>query len=129
MASHTTRWRLDSCECEVEFTWDDTVPAANRTHTISQVLRRCLTHAALTDPATHFSVLLDENPRKNHALDRVRKVLNATDDQMATVGWSFSGSNGARVLTVVIPFATAGQKTAMQAWCDTNLGVGKVVVT
>lgn len=40
------------------------------------------------------------------------------------VEWSVSGG----VITLTIPILTAAQKTALQTWCDTNLGAEKVVV-
>src|ERR1044072_2283302 len=67
MATRTTRWSPDTCSCVFEYTWDDAVPQLSRTHTLSTVPGKCPAHTTQTD-SNCYSTVLDENPRKNIAL-------------------------------------------------------------
>ena len=49
MATRTTRWSPDTCDCIVEFTWDDSVREDQRTHTLSNVINKCPAHTGQTD--------------------------------------------------------------------------------
>ena len=70
MATQTTRWSPDTCPCSHEYTWDDTEPAATRTHTFARTVRKCPAHAALSD-RNAYTAVTDENPRKNRAIARM----------------------------------------------------------
>jgi len=40
----TTRWYPDTCDCIVEYQWDDDVPEAEREHRISRMVAQCAEH-------------------------------------------------------------------------------------
>lgn len=136
MTIRTTTWHPDTCDCIVEFEWDDAVAADQRVHTGKRNVRVCARHASVAgaDQIGHFARLMDENPRKNKLLERLRSQfseLTETDGsgqvvlKRGVVSWSFDDSH---VLHISVPSLTTQKKTLAQAWCDANLGVGKVVV-
>lgn len=43
MASHTTRWRPDTCACALSFEWDDEAPDVHRVVAVEP----CRTHSPL----------------------------------------------------------------------------------
>ena len=147
MAIHTTRWSLDTCDCQVEYQWDDTTSESNRTHSISNILKSCAAHQAIAntggggDIASLWNVLMEENPRKNIALDvALTNGPNTLYDVQPdgsrqlkkTVGynWSWSGTAPNRVLTIsfVGVTLTTAQKSALQNAVDARFGAGKIVV-
>jgi hypothetical protein len=71
MAIKTTRYSPDTCECVLEYTWDDTVAEENRTHTLSNFINRCSAHSSLSSDNDRWNTIFDENPRKNIALKTV----------------------------------------------------------
>ena len=78
----TTLWRPDTCECEIEYSWDDAQSEDIRTHTISNVLKACTAHAGETDKIVHYNKVLDENKRKNIVLGQ---ILENTPTAVETV--------------------------------------------
>lgn len=71
----------------------------------------------------------EESGRFPKIYARVQSQFNLTDTQMQTITWSFSGTVPNRTITVNFgSLLTTNQKNASQNWCDTNLGVGKVIV-
>ena len=54
-----TTWRPDTCECEIEYSWDDTVPQDQRVYTAHQINRACPAHQAIANKVQHFSAVLD----------------------------------------------------------------------
>jgi dihydrodipicolinate reductase len=60
-----TRWRPDTCECEIEYEWDDSVPAEKRTHAVSRVIKKCAAHEKTATHEEHYEKVLGENQRKN----------------------------------------------------------------
>lgn len=128
MAIQRTLWQPDTCNCAIEFEWDDTVPDTVRTHTPVKVHRRCLRHAAFVALDGHYSQLLDENPRKNKALARLQAIFPGQFD--ANTG-QFLGSayfDSGHTLHVAPISMSQSQKNGVQTWCDNNLGNGKVVI-
>lgn len=128
MAINTTRWTPDTCSnppCIIEYTWDSSLPLASRVLTPSTIIQQCSLHAGMA-LAAHWTALQDENHRKNKLLDRAQTQFGLTAAQLATITWFYDAS---RVLHVNAVPLTAAQKTAAQTWADTNLGVGKVIIT
>lgn len=139
----TTLWKPDTCSCEIEYSWDDTVPQDQRVHTPVRSVRKCAAHAAATTPVVHHADLMDENPRKNKAEARLLAAFPAvlgfsyTDPETGQTStklkpdaytYAITGGRGSRVIHLTINYLSAAQKTAVQTWCNNNLGAGKVVV-
>lgn len=134
MAIQITRWSPDTCDCIVEYSWDDNTSEDTRIHTIANVVNRCVAHQALVNKNTHFNTLMEENPRKNKILEGLRAsfpALTRTDNEGnivlkdGIISWSFDAN---RVLQVSIPSLSPTQRTVAQTWADNNLGVGKAKV-
>lgn len=129
MAIQTTLWRPDTCGCQFEYSWDDAVAENVRVHTPITVVARCARHNGfLSNMIAHFTQVTDENPRKNKLLNRARTQFPSMFD--ATSGefrgsWFFDAGHALHVVTVGL---STNQKNNIQSWCDTNLGVGRVVI-
>jgi hypothetical protein len=134
---HTTRWSPDTCSCVIEYTWDDTVPDNERTHNLSNVVERCPAHEALSDNDT-FSTLMDENPRKNIALQNcldngpptLSDTIGTTKQLKGNVSfdWSWSGTAPNRLLTISFSGVslTGPEKNTMRNALNNRLGANKV---
>lgn len=134
MAIHITRWRPDTCDCILEYSWDDSVSPDLRVHTPVSILKDSV-HSVLSDTDAHTAVF-DENARKNRALGAALTNFPAKTGKLGEAGdtvldetkfsWSFDGS---RKLLLSIPSLTNPQRTNLQSICDTQFGVGKVTIS
>jgi hypothetical protein len=62
----TTRWSPDTCECVIEFDWDDTVNENDRVHTVCNIVKICDAHKKYEgDMEAHYNSILSENVKKN----------------------------------------------------------------
>lgn len=138
-----TLWRPDTCACEIEYEWDDALPADQRVHTALRAVP-CPAHAGAPTLDAHYADLMDENPRRQRAAARLLAAFpaklgmtytdpetGATDTRLKPDAFTYTitGPRGARVLNLTINYLTAAEKTAVQTWCNNNIGVGKVVVS
>src|SRR6185295_9971364 len=89
-----------------------------------QGFEKCPLHAGLP-LNSHWTVLQDENPRKNHAMQFAKTQLGLTDEQMVQVTWNYDSS---RLLHMHFSFLTGGQRNNLQTFLNTQLGTGKVKV-
>ena len=124
MAIRIQNYAPDTCTCVVQESWDDSLPSDQVVYELVSVLHRGDEHAAIVDGSLH-AVLYEENRRKNKAWGKAIELSNKVGDRVA---WSF---NAARTLLVSFPQdnVPASVKTQIQAWCDSNLGIGKVLVS
>ena len=76
MATKTTKYSPDTCDCVIEYTWDDSVPADIRTHTLSTYINKCSAHSGLATDQDRWNSIFEENPRKGQALQLVLKLPN-----------------------------------------------------
>lgn len=140
MTINRTRWSPDTCECVIEYSWDDSVPAENRTHSLYNVVQRCPAHNALSS-LDIFSTLMDENPRKNNALSHVldngpTSLFDTTSEGARvlkgniTFNFSWSGTAPDRVLTINFTGInlTQNQKNSIQTFLNNRFGSGKVLI-
>ena len=139
MTIKTTRWTLDSCGCVVEFTWDDAVAQASRTHTYSNHINRCTAHSSGT-ASSAYDVCLEENQRKNNALQvaldngptGLYDTVNSARQLKPTITYNYSwtGVSPNRVLSISFTgiTLTTAQKSTIQTAQNTRFGAGKVTV-
>ena len=141
----TTRWSPDTCACVMEYEWDETLPVDARMHAIKNVVNVCSFHSsAASDKSAHFSLVIDENSRKNKIYGQLLNVSNITeiltqDDgsqvvqlkKGITFNWSWSGTGSSRIVTISVTGVnlSTAQKNSLQSWCDSNLGAGKAAIT
>jgi hypothetical protein len=82
--ANITRWSPDTCECIIEFEWDNI-----KTNTFKQTIRACSSHSGHSGKDTHLETLLEENRRKNQALHALATELgvelNPSEDKVKTL--------------------------------------------
>ena len=144
MAININQWSPDTCGCTIEYSWDDSVSAELRTHSATRIVKACLAHDGLkNDTANHYDKVRNENVRKNKAhgqllaLSQIGDVVLQPNGETyfqlkngITINYSFTGTGADRVLSVsVVGYnLSTTQKNTLTAWCETNLGVGKVII-
>jgi hypothetical protein len=120
-----TRWGPDTCECVIEYEWDDAVPDSQRTHTISKIVSKCSAHSKLSDGETHFLNVLDENTTKNKAFEIVKSKAPTLDPD----NFKYSFDKDRKLVVDVANLGLkASDKTTLLSDLDTKLGTGKVSV-
>lgn len=141
-------WSPDTCGCTVHISYDDALPAAQQVFTVvseaqaqaQHAQRRladpggtnpkpqppaafCSRHLALAGLAGHGVAVFDENRRKNitHGIFATQAAALADRFQ-----WAFTDDGVLHVNAT--PPLTNQQRATIQTVCDTQFGVGKVVV-
>lgn len=141
MVIRTTRWRPDTCDCIVEYTWDDAIPPENVTHTLDVVNRRCIDHQHLATDTDVYNVLKEENPRKNIAqqllIDNApTSIFDLNEDGVRVfkkgivAQWSWSGLAPNRLMTISVTGVslTTNQKNAIQTKLSERFGLNNVTI-
>ncbi len=124
MALQVTRWYPDTCDCVIDFQWDDTQTDATRTHSVKAIIKRCAAHREIPDDTQHFSTVLEENQKKNKVM--AQASLLKADLSIQDIQWYF---DQARVLHVGIGSQLSeANKSDLQAWCESTFSKGQVIV-
>lgn len=69
-----TKWKPDTCDCELIFEWDSKVIEDERIHTAISG-EPCVIHADLVDPVELHNTLLKENQGKNQAIEEACQAV------------------------------------------------------
>ena len=140
MAINITRWSPDTCDCVIEYSWDDTVSADQRVHTLSNYVKKCSAHSILSTDNDRWNTVFEENPRKNNAYQLIldngptglSDLINGSRQikDGITINTSWSGIAPNRVLTITVTgfSLTQNQKNAIQTFLNNRFGVGKVLI-
>jgi len=119
-----TRWSPDTCDCIFEYEWDDT--QATITHSFKKAIHLCNHHKALVADKA-YDVVLSENTRKNIVFGEAQRVK--PDITIDDFTWSFEGAGKNRKLKVgFFGKLMAGEKSNLQAQCNSKFGAGKVEI-
>ena len=138
MSIKKTRWRPDTCECDIEYEWDSAVSAETRVHTVSKINSKCDAHKALNQIDDVFTTVLDENQRKNKLhgaiLDNVSSAIEEIPNPGGTptkkikagkeFNWSFDKD---RNLVVDLEGFTASEKSQVTSLANSLFG-SKVII-
>ncbi len=139
MAIKTTRWSPDTCECILEYTWDNSVPQDQITIQPANIIVKCSAHNTIQQSTTVFNTVKEENGRKNisHSVILDNSPSTAYDivdgnrqfKNGIIVSWSWSGTVPNRILTITVSGIklTQNQKNSIQAKLDERLGISNVV--
>ena len=139
MTINTTRWSPDTCQCVIEYTWDDSVAQDQRAHNYSKHVNLCPIHATQGQTNTAFITVNDENTKKMIALqdliDNFPAQLSSTGSaggqlkSNLTFVYSISGTPPNRTWRfnfLGLSF-TQPQLNSIQSRLDTRFGTGKVI--
>lgn len=140
MTIKTTRWSPDTCNCILEYTWDDSLPNDQITVTPSNIVGKCPAHTSFETTQEVFNVVNEENPRKNKAIqiildngpstlyDIVGTVRVLKPTISVTHTWTGTAPNRVLRLTITGSTLTTAQKNTITAAFNTLFGTGKVVL-
>ena len=110
MTIQKTLWSPDTCGCQIEYEWDDTVPQDQRTHTVSLIVKACPIHSHHTDISTHYDDVLGENQSKNKAIGLLVKTFKKLDGGQDEIKWRFEAD---RSIVLSHPLLTQADKETM----------------
>lgn len=130
---NTTRWRPDTCGCEIEYTWDTEASEEDRVHTVSNITKACDAHK--NHPIeTHFEKVVEENTSKNQVLSAILEnypELTVSDEnggkklkQGVEYKWSFDKDRKLQVELVGAQIDSAELVSLGEA----TIGAGKLEV-
>lgn len=120
MAIQRTQWHPDTCECILEYEWDDTESIEQRTHSLKNVVKACEFHKSHPAPELYKRVH-HENTSKNKAFGHIANELSThvTSDEHGNKSFkdghvpSYEFDKD-RKLHITIPNATPAQKSALK---------------
>jgi len=142
MTIQTTIWKPSFCDCEIYYTWDDSVPESERTHTTNDNTKKCDIHSSLSDNQTIYTSAIEECKKYIDAKELIienspstfynitpdnRKILKSGIEILA----SYSGAYPDRILNLSYSGTTltTNQRNSVQNKLNTIFGTGKVILT
>jgi hypothetical protein len=137
-AVRETAWIPDTCpESQFVFEWDDapSAPAAQPVFTFKKVLKPCPAYAQLGGPEM-FAKVMEENRVKNEVYTQVMtqypsavQTKTGPDGVARKVVKDFKFElDKTRKQVLTIPGLSASEKAAVQSWCDSRYGSGRVMI-
>lgn len=119
----TTRWSPDTCDCVLEYEWDDALSENERVHNFKGATHLCEHHKALV-AAEAYGQVLSENTRKNQAFGLAKEVKPELELEDYT--WSFDANR--KLKAGFLGKLNATEKAAVQAKFDEEFGIDKAEV-
>jgi len=135
MATKITTWRPDTCGCVILYQWDDAVPDDQLVHTVYQISKKCSFHQNTLSNGEHFTVVQDENTRKNRAIGKILADFPALTEQVTIDGetltrmkrgvmsWSFDDTR--KLILDAHGNLSVGEKIVVRAALNNMFGAGK----
>lgn len=77
-----TRWKPDTCECIIEYSWNDAENENIRTYTVHNISRSCFAHVNLADKIQHYEIVKNENTRKNIIFGEILKNVSTVVEEI-----------------------------------------------
>jgi hypothetical protein len=138
MTMKIIRWSPDTCNCVIEYVYDDTEPESTREHNLSSIVSACSAHQGTG--TTVWDTVNEENPRKNRALQiiidnaplafvNVDPQGNKTLKEGLSLDFTVAGTAPNRVFTLIFKGQTLTQTQIdfVQGKLDERFGVGKAI--
>lgn len=119
----TTTWSPDTCECVIEYQWDDTISQEERVHTPSNIVKTCPVHSALPDKEKKYTEVLKENQTKNKAVG----IILEGNPQIGTEDISFSYDPD-RTLRLKVNGLDTTKKKSVETEIKSKVGNDKIIV-
>lgn len=139
MVIKITSWTPDTCECQLQYSWDSDAPGDQRTHTFVGASKICDAHKGVR-ASTYFDTILGESRMKNHTLQQILDshpevvALDENENKVLKKGveyqWRWTGANEDRVLvaSLIGNTPTLSEMSVIQDALTTEFGAGKVVL-
>lgn len=130
MVMKVTRWSPDTCECVIDYAWDDAQDENTRVHTVKEIIRDCGRHGVSTmlTAGKYRGALYDTVLAENQLKNRVLPILQ--EDQADLDGdsyrWRFDDNRVLHVTNTKDP--SRSKKKQHQDKLDKKFGKNKVVV-
>lgn len=105
-----TLWSPDTCGCQIEYQWDDSVPQDQRVHSVGTIVKACPVHQHHTNKEAHYQDVLDENQSKNKAIGLLLKTFKKLDGGQDEIKWRFEAD---RSIVLSHPLLTQADKETM----------------
>lgn len=117
MALKRTTWRPDTCGCEIEYEWDDAVPADARDHRARRV-SACPAHVD-ADLGNAFGKAMADNVKKNRAV----AALLAHDPSLSPrdIGFAFDDQRTLRLSAPTLANPTAARAALTLAGIEAQI--------
>ena len=141
-----TTWTPDTCDCVIQYQWDEDLDEDTRTHSLNFIRKSCQAHSnLLPNEAVTYTAVLDENNKKSRALlealqtapNQLANVITNPDGSFSYIlkdnivfNFSFSGTAPNRILTIqfIGITLTNQQRNAVQNKLNNIFGSGNVVI-
>ena len=116
MVLKTTRWKPDTCRCEIEYEWDTEESPNTRAHNLKRLLKKCPDHAGVVESKVLATITV-ENSMKNHILKEILDNNESLREQAyngsgqpsgfnlktdLNYEWNFEGKDEERTLKVAM---------------------------
>lgn len=144
MAIKITKWKPDTCDCVIEYSWDDSIAAEDREHNLHNIVDSCEDHSDVTDEEL-FQSVVEENSLKNEAVNMIvdnfpsqtkdildsdgnpigKKIMQSATPETEVV-LADDGEN--RIVNISPPRMSDDEKAQYQEILDNKFGSGKVKV-
>lgn len=134
-------WHLDTCDCQIIISYDDTTPLDTRTYSLVNYQRTCAIHQDINDIPTRHATIVEENTRKNQAYQLIidhapasmlQTLPNGTTDLKKGIDISYTvqGIAPNRTFTLIVTgiTLTTNQISTAQNFLDNRFGTGKVTM-
>jgi len=89
MKMNSCEWRPDTCDCVLEYEWDEDLPLEERTFSVKSIQKKCKHHDKTDKDKDHFEVILEENRRKNLAVKALLGAVGEGEIELQNIEFEF----------------------------------------
>ena len=129
-----TRWSPDTCDCVLEYEWDNELSGADRVHTPTNIVKYCEAHSLVRDKVQHYNFVHEENSRKNNFYSLFNEHLNHGFEESAKkrefkagFGWAWRFDENRKFIATLTGFNNA-DKAKLRGLAQVRFGSDKVDV-